>query len=316
MKNKLISMLLVLFVCLLSFGCAAAADDALYANVQDYSDTMGFETPYRIFDTAVYEAECDQPGTVVKVKYKTSVYGKEMNRWANVYLPWGYDESSGQRYPVVYFFHGGGCDQTTLLGNPYTRNALDHMIANGAAKPFIVVAPTYYYGRKNEFDVGLFREEMVQDIIPAVEGTFRSYAETTDADGLAASRDYRAVCGFSAGNFHIWPMFTSMMDYCRYFLPCSGGIVSEEEYARVVNSAAENQGRFFIYMSCGGPEDEANPHCVQLAARLRQEDVFHYGTDPQHDNFFFSLSDNPHKDNCTRYYLFNALLDVLFKQVP
>ncbi len=216
---------------------------------------------------------------------------------------------------MIYFLHGGGCDQNTLLGNPYTVNAFDHMIETGIAMPFIFVAPTYYSDvRAKKFDLDLFAEEMRHDLMPAVESACRTYAETPDEAGFAASRDKRAVCGFSSGTFLAWGFMSRMMDCFRYFLPCSGAAIGDAEMAAILATVRERPDDFFLYLSCGGREDVAYPHCIEAAGKLREmEDLFRYGTDPSADNFFFSLSDNPHLDNCTRAYLYNAFCDVLFR---
>ncbi len=182
----------------------------------DFSDVLGYETHYFLYDISFYESASQQPGTVVKVKYTTNVYGKTMKRWANVYLPYGYDENGAERYPIIYFFHGGGCDQTTLLGNPMTINSFDNMIETGVARPFIFVAPTYYYDvRAKKYDLDLFVQEMLLDLMPAVEGKYRTFAVSADEAGFAASRDYRAVCGFSAGTSFAWGFMSRIMDVCR-----------------------------------------------------------------------------------------------------
>ena len=304
--------MLLILAALLCCACALAEEPAA-PTLYDASETLGYESHYLLYDEAFFEAEDEQAGQVVRLDYTTEVYDKEMKRWVNVYLPYGYDENGTERYPIIYFFHGGGCDQNTILGNPYTKNALDHMISTGVTEPFIVVAPTYYYNpRTKAQDMALFEQEMLLDIMPAVEGTYRTYAESADEAGFAASRDYRAMCGFSNGSGDAWHMAANMMAYSRYFLPCSGAMMSDEEYQTLVDTAAAHQGEFFIYLSCGGPEDVAYEHCLNMTARLREEEAFSYGVG-EDDNFFFSLSENKHLDNCTRYYLYNAFLDVLFK---
>ncbi|MBR3739373.1 MAG: hypothetical protein IKN04_02815 [Clostridia bacterium] len=309
--THLTAILLCLVIIIPSGLCESWNDPALL----DLSDTLGYDTHYLLYDVDYYESSSLQPGKVVKVKYTTDVYGKTMKRWVNVYLPYGYEENGAERYPVIYFFHGGGCDQNTLLGNPFTVNAFDHMIETGIARPFIFVAPTYYYDiRAKKHDVDLFEQEMRKDLMPAVEGAYRTYAETADEAGFSASRDHRAICGFSSGTFYAWGLLSRMMDVCRYYLPCCGAGISEQEMEAVIQTAKEHPQDFFLYLSCGGREDVAYPHCLEASKRLRaQTDIFHYGTDSETDNFFFSLSDNPHLDNCTKYYLYNAFYDVLFK---
>ena len=308
-------LIIALAVIILSVACsnpalATPVEPVLY----DASKALGYETHYFRYDESFYEAEDAQSGHVEKLKYTTTVYGKEMNRWVNVYLPNDYSAEGTERYPVIYFFHGGGCDQKTIRGNPFTVNALNHMISNGDAPPFILVAPTYYYNAREKLhDPDLFAQELLQDIMPTVEHTYRTYAETADIQGFAASRDKRAICGFSTGSGYVWHLFPTLIPYARWYLPCSGAAVTDKEYAALLDTAARNAGQFFIYLSSGGHSDVAYPHCVELSRRLRQESAFIYGTD-RGSNFFYSLSDNEHLDNCTRYYLYNAFRDGLFTE--
>lgn len=311
--KKLISALLVLTLVFLA-GAASAE------TVQVNTELEGHETEYRLYDREVYEAPCEHPGQVVKIKYNTEVYDKTYKRYVNVYLPYGYDENGTERYPIIYFFHGNGCDQTTLIGNPYTVNAFDHMIESGEMPPCIIVAPTYFYDvRRNLVDEEKFVLELRNEIMPLVESTYRTYAETADEAGFVASRDMRAICGFSRGSFMTWYLLGSMHDYARTFLPFAGAFTvmegSEinlmENYDRAM--ASEN-GDLFVYMATGGPEDLAYEGCVELAKAFVQKEGTSFGTDFARNNFFFLASDNPHQDLCTRYYLYNAFLDGLFRE--
>lgn len=310
--KKLICTLLALSALLLS-GVASA--DVVQVN----HELEGYETEYRLYDRDTYEQPCDQPGQVVKLKYNTHVYDREYKRYVNVYLPYNYDENGTERYPILYFLHGNGCDQTTLIGNPYTVNAFDHMIKNGDMPPCIIVAPTYFYDvRKNLVDEEKFVQEMREEIMPLVESTYRTYAETTDEAGFIASRHQRAICGFSRGSYMTWSLLGSMHDYARTFLPFAGAFTKMESgeinlmdnYDKAV--AAEN-GDLFVYMASGGPDDQAYEGCVALAKEFLQKDGVVFGNNFQEDNFFYLASDNPHQDLCSRYYLYNAFLDGLFR---
>lgn len=295
----------------LSFSIACAEEAVLY----DASDLAGLPTHYWLYDADFFEAEDEQAGTIVKMNYTTDIYdGKTYKRYVNVYLPYGYDEISDQRYNIIYFFHGNGCDQTTLLCNPQTKNALDHMISSGLTEPFIVVAPTYFYDvRHHLVDLDQFVIEMREQIMPLVEGTYKTYALTPDEKGFTASRDHRAISGFSRGSMSTWTMMGSMLDYSRYFLPFSGA-GDEESLAHFKKAAEESGEEFFIYLACGGQDDLAFDSCVAQAQTLASDTaLFSYGTDPEKNNLFFCLSDNPHLDLCSRYYLYNAFRDVLFK---
>ncbi len=46
---------------------------------------------------------------------------------------------------------------------------------------------------------------------------------------------------------------------------------------------------------------------------IRDEVCFSYGADLTKKHFFYCQSDNIHQDLTSRYYLYNAFLDGLFK---
>lgn len=305
--KKLLAFLLMLSLSL-SYACAETV-------VQVNQELEGHETVYRIYDRETYEAPCEHPGQVVKVNYESHVYGEKVyKRYVNVYLPYGYDENSTERYPVIYFFHGNGCDQTTLIGNPYTVNAFDHMIESGEMPACIIVAPTYFYDvRKHLVDAEGFVQEMRTEIMPLVESMYRTYAETADEAGFAASRDKRAICGFSRGSMMTWTIMPAMTDYARTFLPFSA-FMGEESLASIdAVLSGPYADDVFIYCASGGPEDGAYEGGVSLARDALKDERISFGSNFAENNFFFLASDNPHQDLCSRYYLYNAFLDGLFR---
>ena len=62
--------------------------------------------------------------------------------------------------------------------------------------------------------------------IPAVEGTYSTYADNVTPEGIKASRDHRAFGGFSMGSVGTWDTFLICLDAFRYFMPSSGAIDS------------------------------------------------------------------------------------------
>ena len=318
--TRIVSVLVLLS--LLLAGTSSLADQPAAANL-DLSGLAGVPTHYLRYDAAFYEAEDEHPGTVVKMKYTTEQYDKSYKKTLNVYLPYGYDENGTERYPVLYFFHGRGCNPDTLIGNPQTKNAFDHMISSGLVKPFILVSPTYYYDmRKQLVDYDRFVLEMRGEIMPLVEGTYRTYAETPDEEGFRASRDQRAISGFSMGSFTTWNLFGSMLDVSATFLPFSGAFSLIEGGSATMDSIRRTidacDGDYFIYMACGGEEDLAFEGCSALAREMRADETyFSYGTERGTSHFFYVQSDNIHQDLTSRYYLFNAFADgVLWPAAP
>lgn len=86
----------------------------------------------------------------------------------------------------------------------------------------------------------------MNDLIPAVESKYSTWAASTDASGLAASRDHRAFGGFSMGSVNTWRAFEHCLDYFRYFAPSSGGPIGNGAYmADIVNRSGHPPPRLF-----------------------------------------------------------------------
>jgi enterochelin esterase-like enzyme len=72
---------------------------------------------------------------------QTLYYSKITNsaRRCFVYTPPDYDQNTTTRYPVLYLQHGGGEDETGWPSQGKTNLIMDNLIAEGKAKPFIIV---------------------------------------------------------------------------------------------------------------------------------------------------------------------------------
>jgi enterochelin esterase-like enzyme len=152
-------------------------------------------------ESDLYSVKDVPHGTLSKIWYDSPTL--KLNRRMYVYTPAGY-ETSTNKYPVFYLLHGGGGDEDawTTLGR--ACQIIDNLIAQGKAKPMIVVMPNGNPGQKASFTdapfqkvtqapydmgLGLFEESLVKDIIPYVESHYRVIAE----------KNSRAVSGLSMG---------------------------------------------------------------------------------------------------------------------
>ncbi len=77
-------------------------------------------------------------GTVSEVWYDSPTLN--MRRRMAVYTPPGY-ETGTEKYPVLYVLHGGGGDEDQWLRMARIPQIFDNLIAEGKAKPMIVVMP-------------------------------------------------------------------------------------------------------------------------------------------------------------------------------
>lgn len=131
-------------------------------------------------------------GTVSKVEYWSATLGQK--RGAMVYTPPAYMKD-GARYPVLYLVHGAGdsADSWTSVGKAHY--ILDNLIAAGKAKPMIVVMPFGHTPDKpggNMLANTDFGDDLIRDLIPYVDGNFRTRAD----------QHSRAMAGLSMGGSH------------------------------------------------------------------------------------------------------------------
>ena len=282
---------------------------------------------------AAYLQESSQPGTIERVEYQTASYtvpDETQDKYAYIYVPYSYDET--RQYDVLYLLHGGGGSVGTCFGgegqSSELKRILDNLIANGEMEPLLVVTPTFYPMGNTDNSVSTagelvaqFPAELANDLIPAVESQYSTYAETTDPQGLTASRGHRAFGGFSMGAVTTWYVFMENLDYFHTFIPVSGdcwaiatqgGGSQPEETAGALEQALEDSGYgpedFFIY-AITGLEDIAYPMMSsQIEAMQDLPDGFHFGTENGAENIRFAVLDGGvHNYDYVRRYLYNLM---------
>ena len=243
---------------------------------------------------------------------------QKLQKHAVVYLPYGYDES--KKYPVFYLMHGGWSNEYTYLGSPDEphgmKHILDHGIANGEIQPMIVVCPTYNNTSpedSGDYSLALrltdnYHNELINDLIPAVEGKYSTYAEDTTPEAIAASRDYRAFCGFSMGSMATWRTFEHSLDYFRYFMPSSGGpAASTETYESVIKDSGHEWDDFFIF-AASGTNDFAYSGFKNGIDAMRESDsgLFCFADNEAEGNLYYLESDGDHSGEYAMLYFYNG----------
>lgn len=273
-----------------------------------------------------YYSESEFSGTLVELEYDTyesMTYEEQdtvLHKRAIVYLPYGYSEDS--QYNVFYLMHGGWSDETTYLGTPdqpnVFKNVLDNGIAEGKILPMIVVCPTY----NNESDTDSssyslaleltdnYHNELINDLIPAVEGTCSTYAADTTPEGLRSSRDHRAFCGFSMGSVATWRAFQYCLDYFRYFMPSSGSLTTDGEYmASLVRDSGHDWNDFFIFAASGTDDFAYSSFKAQIEAMADVSDgTFRYADNERDGNLYFLEQEGGvHSGEYAMEYFYNGL---------
>ena len=162
-------------------------------------------------------------GTVSRIWYNSPALG--MERRMTVYTPAGY-ETSGKRYPVFYLLHGMGGDEEAWISLGRTSQILDNLIAQGKAKPMIVVMTNGNASQEaapGESSLGMKPPTMqlpktmdgsfgqaFPDVVKFVDKNYRTLK----------SKSGRAIAGLSMGGFHslhISKQYPDMFDYVGLF---------------------------------------------------------------------------------------------------
>ncbi|MGI6177858.1 MAG: alpha/beta hydrolase-fold protein [Eubacterium sp.] len=271
-----------------------------------------------------YFAEADSKGTLEDIYYDTYeslAYGPDaetLRKHAVVYLPAGYSED--EKYDVFYLMHGGWSDENSTLGTPEApsslKNVLDNAIENGEMRPVIVVCPTYNNTNENgrdsdDFSLALkltrnYHNELVNDLMPAVEGRYSTYADGTDKSDFAASRDHRGFGGFSMGSVATWRTFEYCLDYFRYFIPMSCGTSLDDEEIRRAADGSDTSDYFVFMMT--GTSDFAYGYDSARAEDMEDSNEFvSVDSDPD-GNFAFRVKEGySHDAKAATEYIYNGL---------
>ena len=285
---------------------------------------------------ADYQQTAQQRGRVVRLDYTTTSYatGQTTSRYAYVYLPYGYDADQQQRYNVLYLMHGGGGSEETYFGGAGQESTLkrvaDNMIERGDIRPCIIVTPSFYLPDDGNTSVSNsaeavreFPSELVNSLMPAVESTYRTYAQSTTADGLRQSRRHRAFSGFSMGSVCTWHVFCNALAYFHDFVPLSGdcwaiatqgGRSHPEETAQYLADAITRQGMtphdFYLHIMTGS-DDIAEPMLTAQTTAMRQLPQFTFSPDKQTGNAYYGvLPGGVHTFSYDLQYIYNALRNL------
>jgi enterochelin esterase family protein len=194
-----------------------------------------------------------------------------MNRRAYVYTPAGYDGGT-EKYPVFYLLHGGGGDEDAWTSMGRAVQILDNLIANGKAKPMIVVMPNgnaNQAGAQNEIPAiqsqgedqfaafqrlaGKFEEHLVKDLEPFVVKNFRTLQ----------GKNNRAVAGLSMGGMQTINLTNSNPGMFGYIGVYSMGLASfgpvqdpeKLEKERISNFTALGKSGYSLYWIACGKDD-------------------------------------------------------------
>jgi len=211
-----------------------------------------------------------------------------------VYTPPGYDDSSA-RYPVLYLLHGSGADEEAWPVMGIANVIMDNLIAQGTAKPMIVVMPNAYWNEIASLDAAGPRtapppgvgsggvppqydaneKDIVGDLIPFVDKRFRTLP----------GRENRALAGLSMGASITVNVAVKRLDVFASIGVLSAGMFRDAADAPggaallekispgfFGDPTATNKKLRLFFFSCG-TEDPRIPALTKLQEELRSRKI-------------------------------------------
>lgn len=218
--------------------------------VRDITDTLNYFIVDG-FPGSYYKKQNVPHGKVRQLWYPSSFNENMKQRRLSVYLPADYDVNLKKTYPVLYLLHGTGGDEMAWLDMGRLSQIMDNMIAQGKAKPMIVIMPNgivdldaapgqspYMQGKASRSNVsswmGRTEKAFSEEIIPFVEKTFR----------VESDKQHRAIAGLSMGGLHTIAISANnptMFDYVGLFSPQSINPLTDKNIMHIqkVNAQVE-----------------------------------------------------------------------------
>lgn len=216
-------------------------------------------------------------GVTEIVWYQSTSLGKM--RRMHVYTPPGY-ATSRDRYPVLYLVHGGGDNDTGWYAIGRANLILDNLIAQGRARPMIIVMPNgHAVERRDTVPVAAgqaentrrFSDDLLNDIIPYIEKNYR----------VLATAEARAMAGLSMGGSLTLNVGFPNLDTFRYLGVFSSGLRTEAQaefekrHHHLLNSPDTRKKLKLFWIACGEKDPLAYAGARNLVQLLNSHGIDH-----------------------------------------
>ncbi|MGC2138358.1 MAG: alpha/beta hydrolase-fold protein [Candidatus Sulfotelmatobacter sp.] len=186
--------------------------------------------------------------------YRSAVAGDDRDYY--VYTPPGYDPAAKKTYPVLYLLHGYSDDASGWTAVGRANAILDNLIAQGKAKPMIVVMPLGYgtmemirlsweawsHSELRDANFRKFSEALLTEVMPRVESEYR----------ITKNRNARAIAGLSMGGSESLLTGLNNLDKFSWIGAfSSGGIPDDFQKDFPSLDAKANQRIHLLWIACG-----------------------------------------------------------------
>ena len=292
--------------------------------------SMPIPTGFSIDTTTVvpssYFKKAQEQGHIERVVYSSKDYTlasqPTIQKHTYVFLPYNYHEN--EPYDIIYLIHGWLGNAEELLITPpkqELKNLFDNMIQHGLCRPFIAVFPTWDKDNQSKGweesaqEIAAFYHEYENELIPAVESRYSTYADTINREGIIASRNHRAIGGFSLGSVTTWFIFEHCLPLQRYYLPMSadswavemrGGqdhpLETAQTLAKIVSAQNTIETDFHLWFAVGTKDFFFKPIHQFALALMEHPEAF----TPTNYSYHVRLN-GPHDFSTVWEFCYNAL---------
>ena len=207
--------------------------------------------------------------------YKSGIIGDQRDYY--VYTPPGYDPAAKKKYPVLYLLHGYSDDASGWTAVGKANVILDNLIAQGKAKPMIVVMPLGYGAPEmvkkkwnawsdtelRDRNFTKFREALLNEVMPQIEKEYRVSSKQQD----------RAIAGLSMGGAETLLTGLNHPDKFAWIGAFSSGGLDDDfaKWFPSVTSKVNDQLKL-LWISCGTEDSLIKPNRA-LIGWLKAKDV-------------------------------------------
>ena len=185
-----------------------------------------------------------------------------------VYTPPDYAQRPEARYPVLYLQHGSGDNQATWTVHGKAHWLLDNLIAQGKAKPMVVVmldGHAVVSGGGPGGNTQGFERDLLEDAMPFAEANYRVSPEPAG----------RALVGLSMGGEQALRIGLNHLDRFAWIGGFSAAAPAREAVASVLdNAAAANDRLKLLWIGCGR-EDFLLKRNEEFVALLKEKNLRH-----------------------------------------
>jgi enterochelin esterase family protein len=228
---------------------------------------------------AFYDVQDVPHGEIRTLLYRSQ--SNAVTRELTVYVPPGYDQARNRRYPVLYLLHGFANDHHSWHRYGRANDILDNLLAQKKIEPFLVVMPLGYGGASVNGDgtgvpqagdvrgdVSLYERDLLEDVIPLIERTFRTIPD----------RKHRAIVGFSMGGGQAGRIGLRHLETFSQVGLMSAGMAGGPDTQPIATLAANatkaNKSIDLLWIACGR-EDTALKGAKTLHQTLEQAGIRH-----------------------------------------